>query len=222
MFCGKCGANNPDGASFCKECGAPLAAPETPAGAKATFGGAAVKAAPTDSKRYKKIGIAAVVVAVVLVFTLLSSLSGGGAKSAEDAALRYTNAIFKPDAKAVFNLFHKDIKKATKSKELNEAIRQTDSELERQLKQLDNYLGEGWKYSCNVTEINDVSEWEMEWIQQRYETKYKIKVTEAQKVRVAITITAGNNKDTEKVTVPVIKVGSSWYLDPENMSSFGF
>ena len=62
----------------------------------------------------------------------------------------------------------------------------------------------------------------MEWIQQRYETKYKIKVTEAQKVRVAITITAGNNKDTEKVTVPVIKVGSSWYLDPENMSSFGF
>ena len=25
MFCGKCGANNPDGASFCKECGTPLA-----------------------------------------------------------------------------------------------------------------------------------------------------------------------------------------------------
>lgn len=222
MFCGKCGAINDNGASFCKECGAPLAASGTPAAAKADFGGAAVRTSHVDSKRYKRIGIAAVVVAAVLVIALLSSLSGGGARSAEDAALRFANAIFKPDAKAAFSLIHKDIKKAVGSKALNEAIQQTDGKLEKQLKQLDDYLGKGWKYSCKVTEASDVSEYEMEWIRQRYETKYKVKVTEAQEVRVAITITAGDDEDTERVTVPVIKIGSFWYLDPENMNSFGF
>ena len=42
MFCGKCGTNNPESATFCKGCGAPLNPSAKPAG-KSASGGVAVK-----------------------------------------------------------------------------------------------------------------------------------------------------------------------------------
>ena len=77
MYCGKCGAENQPGATFCGAYGAPLAA-EAPAG---TAAGQAQPArqpeAAGNTARNKKIGIAAVAAVVIVAVLGVASLFGG-------------------------------------------------------------------------------------------------------------------------------------------------
>ncbi len=67
MFCGKCGAKNPDDAVVCGQCGAQIGTAKAPP-ARVT-----PPAPARGGKNYRLIGIAAVaVIAVVLVIVLLS------------------------------------------------------------------------------------------------------------------------------------------------------
>lgn len=110
MFCGKCGVENQDGATFCKACGAPLNAQQptaaqppvsqqaqqvyvpqrnndtmsqrTPAFQPA--GGGAQIAAPADHGKFRQIGIgvvACVAVAVVVLVLIFVLGNGGGYKA---------------------------------------------------------------------------------------------------------------------------------------------
>ena len=54
MFCGKCGTNNPESATFCKGCGAPLNPSAKPAG-KSASGGVAVKEINPTTMESKKV-----------------------------------------------------------------------------------------------------------------------------------------------------------------------
>ncbi len=81
MFCEKCGKQIPDGSVFCDGCGAPVAAPATPANtADPAAGGAAVQtpAAPKQPLNRKTlIGIVAAVAVVVVVILLIALIAGG-------------------------------------------------------------------------------------------------------------------------------------------------
>lgn len=215
MFCGKCGAKNEDGASFCKECGESL----TPA--KPVPAGGAVATAKDSGKKNKFIGMAAMAVAVVVVLMLFSSLlSSGGAKTADEVALRYTDAMFKPDVKAMLKLIHKDVKKPVDKKVLKEIIADTEESVIQQKELLDKYLGEGWTYSCKVADHYERRNTRLENIQKSYETHYGLKVEEAQEVEVKVTISYGKSEESQRIYVDVIRIGNAWYLDAEDMSIF--
>ena len=104
MFCGKCGAKNESGAAFCYACGAPLKTAEGPA---AESGSGAAPAAPQNSGRHKKIGIAAVAAAAVVVIFVVFSLFGGRGDKA--AAEQFFDAVFDGDAAAIVDLVPKGL-----------------------------------------------------------------------------------------------------------------
>ncbi len=221
MFCGKCGANNPDGASFCKECGTPLASPAA-SEAEPVSGAAGVNAIPSNqTKNYKKIGITVVVLAALAVIFLLSSIFGGGnggsgAKSGEEAALRYANAMLEPDSREMYRLLPEGVKGNITEETYDRIDEITISHL-RWIEKFDEYE---WEYSCEVTKVTDVSESRLKDIQKLYQ-KYKVKVTAAQEAQVMLTIIVGNRTITETITIPVIKIGSDWYMHGVTMSDIG-
>lgn len=221
MFCGKCGANNPDGASFCKECGTPLASPAT-SKAEPVSEAAEVNAIPSNQiKNYKIIGITVVVLAALVVIFLLSSIFGGGsggsgAKSGEEAALRYANAMLEPDSREMYRLIPEGVK-GNIAEEMYDRIEEIEIAHLRWIEKIDEYE---WKYSCEVTKATDVSESRLKDIQKLYQ-KYKIKVTAAQETQVMLTIIAGNRTITETITIPVIKIGSDWYMHGVDRSDIG-
>lgn len=86
MFCGKCGAKNPDNAAFCGNCGAPLAqtapeqrntAPVQPPAAPPPAGNA--------GRRPKRIGAVPVVIAVLALIFIVRGFGGKEAPPADDS-----------------------------------------------------------------------------------------------------------------------------------------
>ena len=70
MFCGKCGAQIADNATFCGNCGAPVTSEKA---------SRTTERKPINAQQSKKIGLIAVAaVAVVVLVLLIKAISGGG------------------------------------------------------------------------------------------------------------------------------------------------
>lgn len=73
MYCQKCGTQNPEGASNCQNCGAPL------------------NATPAKPKK-KKTGLIIGIVAVIAVIAIIGSIGGGGDKKTDTSSSNDTSA----------------------------------------------------------------------------------------------------------------------------------
>lgn len=212
MFCGKCGAQNPDGSAFCSECGAPL----TDTSAPAPSGGAA--AAAVD--KHKLIGIAVVGVAVlVLIIVIIALCSGRGAKS---TAKSFMEAAFDGDGEDVVDLLPKGVIKdyanrmGMKEKEAKKAL--ADS-YEDQFDSISEMM-ESMKITVKVSGEEEYSESQLEDIKASF-SSIGVKVKDAKIMKVTLTLKHGGDKYELKspVDVPVVKVGGSWYLDNRELGT---
>lgn len=211
MYCGKCGAKNEPGATFCGACGAPL---DTTAvdGEPVTGRGAA---AAQSGGRNKRIGIAAVaVVAVVAAFGLFSLFGGG--RSAEATAERSLDAMMEGDVDALVDLI------PPKVMDLVRAAGYTEEEYVRELtgggdlgmlaSALD-ALGDSVSISYQAVETTDVSEDELSYLQEGYQDEFDMKVDEAKVVEMELRFEAFGQSETQTVEIPVIKTDGDWYLN---------
>ena len=216
MFCGKCGTNNPESATFCKGCGAPLNPSAKPAG-KSASGGVAVKSALAPEKKNMLIGIAAVgVVALVVIFALISVLGGGGgggSKKPEDIAVKYANALMKGDAEAILKLFPKNEQKYYENENLtSKAILNITRDIEDAQDRANYRMDtEDWKYSCKVAKVG--KGYNLKYVQSDY-VLLDVVVTATSNVVVDITFTtSGKASKTAELKVPLVEVDGRWYLD---------
>ena len=223
MFCGACGAKNPDGAAFCQSCGAPLREMQ----AEAVPQGGSAADSIQSSQRNKMIGIAAVAAAAIVVVFLAFNLLGG--RGYESTVTKFLDASLDGDAETIISLLpDKMVDQALEElgyhpSDRDEAVEELNAALQSAAGSLKEALGDNLKVSYNVVSAEDLSASKLLELRQSYSV-YDIDVDGAKEVDVEMTVTATalDLSGTYTLTVPVVQVGRSWYLDAENFRSYSF
>ena len=223
MFCGACGAKNPDGAAFCQSCGAPLREMQ----AEAVPQGGSATDSIQSSQRNKMIGIAAVAAAAIVVVFLAVNLLGG--RGYESTVTKFLDATLDGDAETIISLLpDKMVDQALEElgyhpSDRDQAVEELDAALQSAAGSLKEALGDNLKVSYNVVSAEDLSASKLLELRQSYSV-YDIDVDGAKEVDVEMTVTATalDLSGTYTLTVPVVQVGRSWYLDAENFRIYSF
>ena len=223
MFCGACGAKNPDGAAFCQSCGAPLREMQ----AEAVPQGGSAADSIQSSQRNKMIGIAAVAVAAIVVVFLAFNLLGG--RSYESTVTKFLDASLDGDAETIISLLPDEMvdqaleELGYHQSDRDEAVEELNAALQSAAGSLKDALGDNLKVSYNVVSAEDLSASKLLELRQSYSV-YDIDVDGAKEVDVEMTVTATalDLSGTYTLTVPVVQVGRSWYLDAENFRIYSF
>lgn len=219
MFCGKCGAKNPDNAEFCVECGALIGTAHKNPGGQATASSYPVQ----TNQRNRTIGIAAVAVLAVIVVLLIIVLFGG--RSYKATVTKFMDATFKADAKAMLSIIPDEMvdymldETGYDRSDMKDILDELGEGLQDELDYISWYLDdEDWTSSYKITGVEDVSAKKLREIKADYE-EYDIKVSAAKNVEVTTTLQTKDTEYSNTVEVPIIKIGRSWYLDVENLDS---
>lgn len=223
MFCGACGAKNPDGAAFCQSCGAPLREMQ----AEAVPQGGSAADSIQSSQRNKMIGIAAVAVAAIVVVFLAFNLLGG--RGYESTVTKFLDASLDGDAETIISLLPDEMVDQALEElgyhpsDRDEAVEELNAALQSVAGSLKEALGDNLKVSYNVVSAEDLSASKLLELRQSYSV-YDIDVDGAKEVDVEMTVTATalDLSGTYTLTVPVVQVGRSWYLDAENFRIYSF
>ena len=223
MFCGACGAKNPDGAAFCQSCGAPLREMQ----AEAVPQGGSAADSIQSSQRNKMIGIAAVAAAAIVVVFLAFNLLGG--RGYESTVTKFLDATLDGDAETIISLLpDKMVDQALEElgyhpSDRDQAVEELDAALQSAAGSLKEALGDNLKVSYNVVSAEDLSASKLLELRHSYSV-YDIDVDGAKEVDVEMTVTATalDLSGTYTLTVPVVQVGRSWYLDAENFRIYSF
>lgn len=205
MFCGNCGAQNPDGAVHCGNCGAPLNA------GPAALAGAADAAV---AKRNRTIGIAVVaaIAAIIVVAVVLIAVLAGGGGSPKGVAVDMVEAVFDADIDKIVNMIpDKLIKGYAKEEGISsrEAREDFTYMLKRELN--DDYLGM-FEFTVKAGDVEKYDRDELSDIKDMY-SDFGVKVKDARTVEVEITVKLLGQKESEDIDVPVVKIGGDWYVD---------
>lgn len=223
MFCGACGAKNPDGAAFCQSCGAPLREMQAEAVPQEESAADSIQ----SSQRNKMIGIAAVAAAAIVVVFLAFNLLGG--RGYESTVTKFLDATLDGDAETIISLLpDKMVDQALEElgyhpSDRDQAVEELDAALQSAAGSLKDALGDNLKVSYNVVSAEDLSASKLLELRQSYSV-YDIDVDGAKEVDVKMTVTATalDLSGTYTLTVPVVQVGRSWYLDAENFRIYSF
>lgn len=223
MFCGACGAKNPDGAAFCQSCGAPLREMQ----AEAVPQGESAADSIQSSQRNKMIGIAAVAAAAIVVVFLAFNLLGG--RGYESTVTKFLDASLDGDAETIISLLPDEMVDQALEElgyhpsDRDEAVEELNAALQSAAGSLKEALGDNLKVSYNVVSAEDLSASKLLELRQSYSV-YDIDVDGAKEVDVEMTVTATalDLSGTYTLTVPVVQVGRSWYLDAENFRIYSF
>lgn len=223
MFCGACGAKNPDGAAFCQSCGAPLREMQ----AEAVPQGGSAADSIQSSQRNKMIGIAAVAAAAIVVVFLAFNLLGG--RGYESTVTKFLDASLDGDAETIISLLPDEMVDQALEElgyhpsDRDEAVEELNAALQSAAGSLKEALGDNLKVSYNVVSAEDLSASKLLELRQSYSV-YDIDVDGAKEVDVEMTVTdtALDLSGTYTLTVPVVQVGRSWYLDAENFRIYSF
>ena len=102
-------------------------------------------------------------------------------------------------------------------------MEELDAALQSAAGSLKEALGDNLKVSYNVVSAEDLSASKLLELRQSYSV-YDIDVDGAKEVDVEMTVTATalDLSGTYTLTVPVVQVGRSWYLDAENFRIYSF
>lgn len=208
MFCGKCGAKNPDDAVVCGQCGERIGSAKTPA-VPAPPAPARVPAG-RGSKNHSFIGIAAVaVIAVVLVIVLLS----GGSKGYKTPVKQFIDGAMKGDVEAMINVIPEDALSSSFKNDLNIMAGYVE-----RIKRY-SYGDVKIKHSISFTDAKDIKGDDLSDLKEDYLDYYDIKIKAAKDVYVNLSITVNGETSSQPMVIPVVKIGGKWYIDVENLGS---
>lgn len=212
MFCGKCGAENLDGAVFCKECGASLN------GSGKSKGAAVPKTA--NGKRDKKIGILVVVAAVVVVIILLAVLLGG--RNYQETVEEYLDAQLSANMGAVMELIPDEVidymlaREGYSREDFDILLAEATEDVREQLDAYDNHFGTDWEVSYQILRAVETNEEELAELQAYYDA-IGVEVSDAKTVEVELTVQGSQAEMSDTMDIDVMKSGRSWYLDVQNL-----
>lgn len=205
-FCANCGQPVNSAMSFCAHCGSKVS----------SFDGDTDTQAPEPAKKKLKksllfAGIAAVLVFITGIVTFFLFRNQTPEKIAES----YIEAYLKPDLKALYKLFHKDLQDYMifeddgydSYNEFWEDLEETN----RQTKEYyEEYFGYGYEYKYEILDTDSITGNALRELREEYD-KVGLYIKEAKSVNVVVTI-SGNDQQKELISVTVVRIGNSWYL----------
>ena len=193
-------------------------------GAQGVAGGAArTAAAPAQTaQRNRVVGIAVVAVAAaVVVIILLAVLLGG--RSYKSTATKFLDAAFDGNAKAIVALLPDEVvdqvldEMGYRRSEMDDALDELDEQFYRALGYLADRFGDDLKITYSVQSAEDVSDSTLSSLKSHYNL-LDLKVSAAKNVEVKMTFQSDGVEGSYQITIPMIKVGRTWYLDAMNFS----
>ena len=192
MLCKKCGTENPDGAKYCSKCGKALNEKST-------------------AKKNREKGIVLALCVIVAVVLLVYTLGGRSYKKTIDT---FVTSQFAVDAQSIVELLpekvlDKELEETGYSK--TELVEETNDSLKKQVDYIDQYLGDDWKLSYKMTNVEDVTGDDLNDLKSNYED-INVKVSAAKTVEVEFTLKGDETEISYSLEVSVIKVDRSWYL----------
>lgn len=199
MLCKKCGTENPDGAKYCSKCGKALNEKST-------------------AKKNREKGIVLALCVIVAVVLLVYTLWGRSYKKTIDT---FVTSQFAVDAQSIVELLpekvlDKELEETGYSK--TELVEETNDSLKKQVDYIDQYLGDDWKLSYKMTNVEDVTGDDLNDLKSNYED-INVKVSAAKTVEVEFTLKGDETEISNSLEVSVIKVDRSWYLDLYTMGN---
>lgn len=199
MLCKKCGTENPDGAKYCSKCGKALNEKST-------------------AKKNREKGIVLALCVIVAVVLLVYTLGGRSYKKTIDT---FVTSQFAVDAQSIVELLpekvlDKELEETGYSK--TELVEETNDSLKKQVDYIDQYLGDDWKLSYKMTNVEDVTGDDLNDLKSNYED-INVKVSAAKTVEVEFTLKGDEIEISNSLEVSVIKVDRSWYLDLYTMGN---
>ncbi len=198
MFCPKCGNQLADNSVVCPICGE-------------QFSTGIVK------NKNRAIGIAAVVIAVVLLFVGVTSVFGG--RSREDVVdVLFDSMLLNADAKAFIELFPEELVNA-ELKENDMTRKEAINELQDELEDVAYYIGyyiDDYTFTYEIVDTYDMDKETVKDLSDDCKEEWGFKVSDAKIVTVEFTVEATVLGSTEKesydMDITMIKTGRSWYL----------
>ena len=180
---------------LCKKCGT-----ENPDGAKycSKCGKALNEKSPAKKNREK--GIVLAVCVIVAVVLLVYTLGGRSYKKTIDT---FVTSQFAVDAQSIVELLPEKV---------------VDKALEETGYSLDQSLGDDWKLSYKMTNVEDVTDDDLDDLKSNYED-INVKVSAAKTVEVEFTLKGDETEVSNSLEISVIKVDRSWYLDLYTMGN---
>ena len=150
MLCKKCGTENPDGAKYCSKCGKALNEKST-------------------AKKNREKGIVLALCVIVAVVLLVYTLGGRSYKKTIDT---FVTSQFAVDAQSIVELLpekvlDKELEETGYSK--TELVEETNDSLKKQVDYIDQYLGDDWKLSYKMTNVEDVTGDDLNDLKSNYE-----------------------------------------------------
>lgn len=188
MLCKKCGTENPDGAKYCSKCGKALNEKST-------------------AKKNREKGIVLALCVIVAVVLLVYTLGGRSYKKTIDT---FVTSQFAVDAQSIVELLPEKV--------LDKELEETNDSLKKQVDYIDQYLGDDWKLSYKMTNVEDVTGDDLNDLKSNYED-INVKVSAAKTVEVEFTLKGDETEISNSLEVSVIKVDRSWYLDLYTMGN---
>lgn len=209
MYCGKCGTNNPEGARFCKECGASM------------DGSVTAPTAPIritlPAKNQRVLGLAAVAIIVVIAIVVCVNLFGGN--TPEAVASRFVESMFiEADSRMFLGLVHEEVLREEMEMDLvgDEIYEATCDQLDKVLGSMYEALGD-YEVTYEIMEVSEKTGIKLLQVVQYYED-YDLEVSDAYVVEAEVTIIAEDYDDSQVLSIPLVKLGNQWYLDWSNLS----
>ena len=199
MLCKKCGTENPDGAKYCSKCGKALNEKST-------------------AKKNREKGIVLALCVIVAVVLLVYTLGGRSYKKTIDT---FVTSQFAVDAQSIVELLpEKVVDKALEETGYSktELVDEANDSLKKQVDYIDQYLGDDWKLSYKMTNVEDVTGDDLNDLKSNYED-INVKVSAAKTVEVEFTLKGDETEVSNSLEISVIKVDRSWYLDLYTMGN---
>ena len=99
-----------------------------------------------------------------------------------------------------------------------ELVDEANDSLKKQVDSLDQSLGDDWKLSYKMTNVEDVTDDDLDDLKSNYED-INVKVSAAKTVEVEFTLKGDETEVSNSLEISVIKVDRSWYLDLYTMGN---
>lgn len=210
MFCGKCGAENPDGAAFCEKCGATLKKPPENLGVTQR----------SEKKKGKRplfaVGMVLAIVGVLVLGAVL--VNGGGKSSPQDAATYIAKAMLAGDGQKITGMIPEEGWKFIRETYGVEDKKSVAEEINADLSQLRELKTRGVKMTCQSVDLwtNDLYDWEVDELRAA-----GINASYTCNARVGVLLEYEGESDQLTLTIPLIQIKGKWYFNFMDADSLG-
>ncbi len=226
MFCRNCGAQLKEGAKFCPKCGTPVTQTQSTAGQQydvqpgqdlregpGLSGAAGVK----KTKKAPAFAIGAVIILVIAVILIVRACAGGGGY--EKPIRNLMEGIENRDIDQLLKAFPDEMFEDDNENERDEIAEEIENAFNYSIGSV-HLFDIDYKLSYEIDDEFDLSDREVKEIEDQFEGEdidVTVKAGKEVDLTMTISIEALDYEGDQQMTLEVIKIGGSWYINPFSM-----